>query len=65
MNKQQSGQDAKAFLDKIKSITIGTLGSSASCKHCGKPLSGHKLLSVLVRIERRRRPALEERAFSA
>lgn len=53
-----------AFLEKIKTITIGTLGSSAPCEHCGKPLSGHKLIPVMVRIERRRRP-LEEKAFAA
>lgn len=59
-----SKKSNKAFIDKIKTITIGTKsGSSApKCPDCGLPMTP---VSLLVRVKRMRPGRSDEQSFSA
>lgn len=59
-----SKKSDKAFIEKLKSITIG-IGAGKQlppCPECGKPING---FGFIVRVERDRKPPQEEHSFAA
>jgi len=67
----------KAFIDKIKTLTIGTGAKNEKCGACGKPMSEHqmKLLGMVAiplsalgqppKSEKTKEPKHEEQSFAA
>lgn len=66
----------KAFIDKIKTLTIGTGAKDTKCGACGKPIGEHKLLGVVAiplaalggkppKAEKKEQPKHEEQSFAA
>jgi len=61
-----SKKSDKAFIEKLKTITIGTGASEKlpPCPECGKPIKG---IGFVVRVEREpdNNPPQEEHSFAA
>lgn len=66
----------KAFIDKIKTLTIGTGAKDTKCGKCGKPMGQHMKLLGMVAIplsalgeppkpKKAEQPKHEEQSFAA